>query len=65
MDRTLSDAWTGFTRFTLVKEKLPKGYIRGVWKGDMFVADIEELESMDASDIHARRLNAKEVSTSL
>ena len=27
------------------------------------VADIEELEQMDASEIHARRLNAKEVLT--
>ena len=27
------------------------------------VADIEELEKMDASEIHARRLNAKEVLT--
>ena len=27
------------------------------------VADIEELEQMDASELHARRLNAKEVST--
>ena len=26
-------------------------------------ADIEELEEMDASELHARRLNAKEVST--
>ena len=25
------------------------------------VADIEELEQMDASELHARRLNAKEV----
>ena len=25
------------------------------------VADIEELEEMDASELHARRLNAKEV----
>ena len=25
------------------------------------VADFEELEKMDASEIHARRLNAKEV----
>ena len=29
----------------------------------LLVADIEELEKMDASEIHARRLNAKEVST--
>ena len=27
------------------------------------VADIEELEQMDASEIHDRRLNAKEVLT--
>ena len=27
------------------------------------VADIEELEEMDASEFHAQRLNAKEVST--
>ena len=28
------------------------------------VSDIEELEEMDASELHARRLNAKEVLTS-
>ena len=33
------------------------------WKGDMLTADIEELEQMDACEIHAWRLNAKEVST--
>ena len=27
------------------------------------IADIEELEEMDASELHARRLNAKEVLT--
>ena len=27
------------------------------------VADIEELEEMDASELHARRVNAKEVLT--
>ena len=32
------------------------------WKGDN-VADIEELENMDASEIHHRRLNAHEVLT--
>ena len=31
----------------------------GIWKGDIMVADIEELEEMDASELHARRLNAK------
>ena len=35
----------------------------GIWKGDILVADIEELEKMDASEILARRLNAKEVLT--
>ena len=33
------------------------------WKGDIWIADIEELEEMDASEIHARRLNTKEVVT--
>ena len=35
----------------------------GIWKGDILVADIEELEQMDASEIDVRRLNAKEVLT--
>ena len=34
---------------------------RGIWKGDILVADIEELETMDASEIYSKRLNAKEV----
>ena len=38
-------------------------YADGIWIGDIMVADIEELEEMDASELHARRLNAKEVST--
>ena len=33
----------------------------GIWKGGLMVSDIEELEKMDASEIHGRRLNAKEV----
>ena len=35
----------------------------GTWKGDITVAEIEEFEKMDASEIHAKRLNAKEVLT--
>ena len=35
----------------------------GIWKGDVMVADIEELEEMDASELQARRINAKEVLT--
>ena len=32
-----------------------------LWNGDILVADIEELETMDASEIYSKRLNAKEV----
>ena len=32
-----------------------------IWKGDIMVAYIEELETMDASEIYSERLNAKEV----
>ena len=38
-------------------------FAEGIWKGDIVVADIEEWEEMDASELHARRLNAKEVLT--
>ena len=33
----------------------------GIWKGDVLVADLEKLETMDASEIYSKRLNAKEV----
>ena len=36
-------------------------YSGGIWKGDVMVADLEELETMDASEIYSKRLNAKEV----
>ena len=29
--------------------------------GDVLIADLEELETMDASEIYSKRLNAKEV----
>ena len=32
-----------------------------IWEGDIPVVDLEELEEMDASETHAKRLNAKEV----
>ena len=38
-------------------------YAVRIWKGDITVADTEELEEMDASELHARRLNANEVLT--
>ena len=36
-------------------------YAGGIWKGDVLIADLEELETMDASEINSKRLNAKEV----
>ena len=33
----------------------------GIRKGDVLVADLEDLETMDASKIYSKRLNAKEV----
>ena len=36
-------------------------YAGRIWKGDLLVADLEELETMDASEICSNRLNAKEV----
>ena len=36
-------------------------YAGGIWKGDVLVADLEELQTMDASEIYSKRLNAKEV----
>ena len=35
-----------------------------IWKGDIWVAEFEEPGKLDASEIHARRLNAKEILTS-
>ena len=35
----------------------------GIWKRDIIVADVAQLEEMDASELHARRLNVKEVLT--
>ena len=36
-------------------------YAVRIWKGDVLVADLEELETMYASEIYSKRLNAKEV----
>ena len=33
----------------------------GIWKADILLADKEDLEKMDASEINPRRINAKEV----
>ena len=37
-------------------------YADGIWKGDVLIADLEEVETMDASEIYSKRLNAKETS---
>ena len=36
-------------------------YAGEFWKGDVLIADLEELETLDASEIYSKRLNAKEV----
>ena len=36
-------------------------YAGGIWKGDVLIADLDELETMNASEIYSERLNAKEV----
>ena len=36
-------------------------YAEGIWKDDVLVEDLEELETMDASEIYSKRLNAKEL----
>ena len=36
-------------------------YAGRIWKGDVLIADLEELETMDASEIYSKRLHAKEV----
>ena len=35
-----------------------------IWEGDVSVADTEQLEKLDASEIHARRPSAKEITKS-
>ena len=36
-------------------------YAGRIWKGDVLVADFEELETMDAPEIYSKRVNVKEV----
>ena len=36
-------------------------YAAGIWKGDILVVELEELEEMDTSEIHAKRPDAEEV----
>ena len=48
------------------KESITRVFLNGyaliagrIWKGDILIADIEELEELDASAIYPRRLNKK------
>ena len=34
-------------------------YAGGIWKGDVLVADLEELETMDASEIYSKKTQSK------
>ena len=36
-------------------------YAGCIWNGDALVANVEELQNLDTSEIYVRRLNAKEV----
>ena len=57
------EQWSNITQF-LRKTNLDCTsalYAERIWKGDIMVADIEELEEMDTWELHARRLNAKDV----
>ena len=36
-------------------------YARRIWKGDVLIADLQELETMDGSEIYSKRLNTREM----
>ena len=38
-------------------------YAWKIWQGDILLADLEEMDNLDASEIHPRKLNAKDVIT--
>ena len=57
----LSDGKTPYERRFGKPSKGYTLYAGGIWKGDLLIADLEELETMDASEIYSKRLNAKEV----
>ena len=52
--------WLSITQKT-AKDQSRTHYEGEIWEGDVLVADLEELETMDASEIYSERLNAKEV----
>ena len=58
-DHTISVKKTYRDSINLVQKSWPSI----IWKNDMLVKDMRQLEKMDASEIHAKRLNAKEMFT--
>ena len=57
---------TGLSRLHQFGPKVLPGIFHGyalhagwIWKGDILVADVEELEQMDASDLHAKKTQCK------
>ena len=61
-------AYDSESRLHQFGEKEPPGIFLGyeliagaIWNGDILIADLEDLEKFDASEIYPRRINAKEV----
>ena len=58
---------TAQSRLHQFGKKVLPGIFRGyafiavaIWTGDILIADLEDLEKLDASEIYPRRINAKE-----
>ena len=58
--RKTSQESINLERKSYLDRSLDTLYAGGIWKRDIMVADIEELETVDASEIYPKRLNAKE-----
>ena len=56
-DQSLNPIWKESFTWIVPRIRSLRG---GTWKGDVLIADLEELETMDASEIYSERLNAKE-----
>ena len=62
-----ANGWSGRIRLCSPKTKSVVSLARflliagRMWKGDILVADMEDLEKFNASDIYPRRINAKEI----
>ena len=60
----LLEQWSNITQLQLqisnesINSDRKSCHARRIWHGDIMVADNEEVEEMDASELHAKRLNA-------